>query len=294
MDNTKKAIIYMLLSSTGFVFMQFFIKTSAKDLPLFEQVFIRDFFVACLMLFLIIKNNKLDTLRIRTKKTALFFRCLAGFVGSVFAFYSLREISLADANALQKTTPFFVMILSAIFLKESMTKKKIISILVAFVGVLLIIKPTFQSNVKYMYIAVLAAFISAIAYTLISFMKNDIEPEVIIFYFTITSSLLSIPFMMNNFVVPNFKIYISILLIGISQTIGQLFMTLAYKNAPAGEISIYTYSSIIISLFLGYFILDEQIDLYSMLGMIAITFSGLYLFLNKKSLDRIFSLLNIR
>lgn len=272
----------MLLSATGFVFMQFFIKTSAGRLPLFEQVFIRDFFVACIMLFLIIKNKKTSSLRIKKHKLALLCRCIAGFLSSVFTLFALRHISLADANALQKTTPFFVMILSAVFLKERLTKVKLIAITIAFTGVMFIIKPTFQSDIFYMNVAVLGAFSASIAYTLISFLSEDIEPEVIIFYFAFFSSMVSIPLMMKDFVSPDFGIYVSILLIGITQSIGQLFMTLAYKYAPAGEISIYTYSNIIISLFLGYFLLGEKIDILSLIGMAFITFSGVYVFFGRK------------
>lgn len=281
MESKKKAILYMLLSAGGFVFMQFFIKISASELPLFEQVFIRDFFVTWIVFFIIIKNKKLYTLKINKNRLALLFRCLAGFSGSVFTFYALRNISLADSNALQKTTPFFVMILSAIFLKEKLNRVKIISIVIAFLGVILIIKPTFQSDITYMYVALLGALIAAIAYTLISHMKDNIEPEVIIFYFTLFSSLSSIPLMIKDFVMPDTKMYMYILLIGISQSVGQIFMTLAYKYAPAGEISIYTYSNMIISLFLGYFILGESIDLLSFIGIILITLSGIYVFVGQ-------------
>ena len=267
MKDKKIAIIYMLLSATGFVFMQFFVKISAEKLPLYEQVFIRDFFVMWLMLFLIIKNKKVSSLVVKKYKFALLCRCVAGFVSSVMAFYAVRNISLADSTALQKTTPFFVIILSAIFLKEKLTNVKIISIIIAFLGVIFIIKPTFQSNLSYMYISLLGAFIAAIAYTLISFLRDDIEPEVIIFYFALLSSVVTFVLMINDFVVPDKQVYVSMLLIGISQSVGQIFMTLAYKYAPAGEISIYTYSNIIISLFLGYFVLGESIDLLSFLGI---------------------------
>jgi len=55
-------------------------------------------------------------------------------------------MNLSDAMAIFLTTPIVTTVLAAIFLKEGLQKQIILSILVSFVGILLIVKPPFILN----------------------------------------------------------------------------------------------------------------------------------------------------
>ena len=57
-----------------------------------------------------------------------------------------------------------------------------------------------------------------------------------------------------------------LLLIGVFGSLGQAFITYAYRFAPASEISIYNYSGIIFSMILGFFILGEPVKFTSVIG----------------------------
>ena len=76
-------------------------------------------------------------------------------------------------------------------------------------------------------------------------------------------------------------------LIGTFASLGQIFLTFAYKNAPAGEVSIYNFSGIICSSILGYLVLGEVLDLMSWLGMIIIITAALVMFLYNKKINEI-------
>ncbi len=282
-QNKKLAAFYMILSSFSFSMMQLLVKSTASELPLFEQVFVRNSIVVLMMLYSLYKYKNLDKLKVvKDARLALLVRSFCGFMGIVLFFNAMRSINLADAAALQKCSPFFVMLFSFIILKEKLTKAKVIAITTAFVGVLLIVKPQFNSAVFPALLALCSAVFSGMAYTMISFMKNKVHSHVIIFYFGLFSCIICLPLVLFNEIVVTPKLALTMLAIGILGGLGQTFLTSAYKLAVAGEVSIYNYSNIIFSASVGYFIFGEVLDWYSILGIVLIISSGIGVYVFNK------------
>lgn len=282
-QNKKLAAFYMILSSFSFSMMQLLVKSTASDLPLFEQVFVRNSIVVLMMLYSLYKYKNLDKLRVaKDARLALLVRSFCGFMGIVLFFNAMRSINLADAAALQKCSPFFVMLFSFIILKEKLTKAKVVAITTAFAGVLLIVKPQFNSAVFPALLALCSAVFSGMAYTMISFMKNKVHSHVIIFYFGLFSCIICFPLVLFNEIVVTPKLALTMLAIGILGGLGQTFLTSAYKLSVAGEVSIYNYSNIIFSASVGYFIFGEVLDWFSILGIVLIISSGIGVYVFNK------------
>ena len=76
-----------------------------------------------------------------------------------------------------------------------------------------------------------------------------------------------------------------LLLIGVFGSLGQAFITYAYRFAPASEISIYNYSGIIFSMILGFFILGEPVKFTSVIGgaLVAATSVMVYVYNNRSN-----------
>lgn len=275
--------MYMVLSALSFSLMQLLVKSTANILPLFEQVFVRNFVVIMMMLYSLYKYKNLDKLYVaKGVRGALLLRSFCGFMGIVLFFNAMRNINLADAAALQKCSPFFVMLFSALILKEKLTKPKLIAISTAFIGVLLIVKPQFNSAVFPSLLALCSAVFSGMAYTMISFMKNKVHSHVIIFYFSLFSCILCIPLMIPTLIMPTPYLMLVMLAIGVLGGLGQTFLTSAYKLAVAGEVSVYNYSNIIFSALAGFFIFGEMLDIYSIFGIVLIISSGVGVYMFNK------------
>lgn len=282
-QNRKRAAIYMVLSALSFSLMQLLVKSTADILPLFEQVFVRNFIVILMMLYSLYRYRNLDKLYVKKEvRGALLLRSFCGFMGIVLFFNAMRNINLADAAALQKCSPFFVMLFSALILKEKLTMPKVLAISTAFVGVLMIVKPKFDSAVIPAVLALCSAMFSGMAYTMIAFMKNKVHSHVIIFYFSLLSCLLCIPFMISDWIRPTPYLMTVMLAIGILGGLGQTFLTSAYKLAVAGEVSVYNYSNIVFSAIAGFFLFGEVLDMFSVFGIMLIISSGVGVYLFNK------------
>lgn len=279
MNSLKKAKnlgpIYMIASSFFFALMAVFIRYT-KDLPTFEQVVFRNFVISILMFLLIVKEKRIHEMKVREGKKEIFYRSLFGFIGMVSNFYAVKYLNIADASAIGKLSPFFVMIFAALLLGEKLEKHSIVAIILSILGMLLVVKPKFDGSMVPSLVAVAGAVSAGLAMAMLSAVGKKVRGEVIILYFGIFSTLACIPFLVGNFVIPNGTEILNLLMIGVSAGFGQFFLTLAYKSGKASEIAIYNFSQIIFSIFIGYFLFNERTDLISLTGMAIIILSAYY------------------
>ena len=286
MKNKSKAILFIIISALCFALMSAFVKF-AGDIPAFEKSFFRNL-VSCGVAFYLIKKNNAPCFGKKENRKMLLLRSTLGTLGIWANFYAIDKLVLSNATILNQLSPFFVIIFSYLFLKEKIKPIHIISILVAFVGVLFIVKPSFTMNATL--IASLIGLSSAIfaggAYTCVRHLSSRETSYTIVFFFSFFSIIATIPFMMFDFVVPSFKQVLILLLAGGFASIAQFALTLAYKYAPAKEISIYTYTQVIFTAILGIIIWNTIPDNYSILGYFIIIAASLNIFLYNQRKER--------
>lgn len=137
----------------------------------------------------------------------LFIRCACGTTGILCNFYAIDHLLLANANILNKLSPFFAIIFSYFILKEKIKPIQFFCLILAFFGCLCIVKPGFQ-NVELFpaLMGVLGGLGAGIAYTMVRKMgMYDMKGPVIVFYFSTFSTLIVIPWIATHFVMPTPK-----------------------------------------------------------------------------------------
>ena len=107
----------------------------------------------------------------------------------------------------------------------------------------------------------------------------------IVFYFSLLSTLLTLPFFLVSPVQLTGHQLLMLLLCGCSACVGQFGITQAYLLAPAKEISVYDYSQILFAAGLGYLFFRQIPDGWSMVGYILICGAGVGMFLYNKRRD---------
>ena len=100
---------------------------------------------------------------------------------------------LSDADTLMKLNPFWTILLSLIFLNEKVRKYQIIAMIVAILGMLFIVKPEFSSTMITL-AGLFSGILSASAYTCVRALSTREAPYTIVFYFSLFSVVVLIPF----------------------------------------------------------------------------------------------------
>lgn len=285
LSNRTKGVLFIIISAFGFAMMSAFVKLSG-DLPSFQKTFFRNI-TSCIIAFVLILINKESFFGKLENQKILILRSLFGTLGIVFNFYAIDKLVLSDANMLNKLSPFFVIIFSALFLKEKINLKQGLAIIVAFIGALFIIKPQFNFDMIPSLIGVCGAICAAAAYTCLRVLGGKEKYYTIVFYFSFFSTIVILPFMLIVYKEMSTLQFIYLILAGIFASIGQFGITIAYKYAKAKEISIFDYSNILFSAIISIVLFGVIPDYLSVLGYIIIFAVSLYMFLYNKKLDKI-------
>lgn len=282
--NTKtKGILYVITAAFGFSMMSVFVHLSG-DLPPFQKAFFRNL-AAFIVVTVIMVKNKISPMPKKGSIPSLFCRSLFGTIGLVCNFYAIDRLVLADANMLNKLSPFFAIIFSVFLLNEKPKIVQIVGVLTAFVGSMFIIKPSASGYASFpALIGAIGGLGAGAAYTFVRRLgKNGENSFLIIFYFSAFSCLVCLPFMILNPAAMSMKSFVCLVCAGISACIGQFGITKAYICAPAREISVYDYTQVIFAAIFGYFIFKQIPDALSVLGYVLICGAGIAMFFyNKK------------
>lgn len=276
MSNKTKAVFCMLISALGFTFMSVTVKY-VTGIPLFEKVFFRNL-ISLGVAFFMLKKSSAPMFGRRENQLALLARSIFGLAGVVLNFYAIANLTLADSSMLGKLSPIFVTIMACIFLKEKIDSKQILSIIITFLGALLVIKPEFSLEMLPSLAGILSAAASGVAYTLLRYLKDRESPDTIIFYFSLISVVFTAPFALAEYVQPTFIQLGLLLATGVFASVGQFGITYAYKFAKATEVSIYNYSAIVFGIILGFIFFGEIPDTLSLLGGAIIIAVAFYIF----------------
>ena len=283
-NNILKGIFCIIIAGFGFALMSLFVKLSG-DLPSMQKGFFRNIIAVFLSSIPLIKHWKVINIpRNNTGWLVLISRSVFGTIGLVLNFYAISHISLADSSIIQKLSPFIIIILSYIFFKEEMTRFQVFAIIIAFIGITLIIKPSGNNIISMGALAaLLGALCAGIAYTCVRYLgTHNISGEFIIFFFSSLSSLMLLPYLILDYRTMTYYQLSMLILAGISATIGQYGVTFAYKFAAAKNISVFDYSQVLFSGIFGYMFFGEFPDFQSLIGYIIVISVGIVLVLRSK------------
>ncbi|ASF41453.1 MAG: DMT family transporter [Halobacillus sp.] len=277
MSDRNKGILLLLISAFGFSMMAALVKLSG-DVPTVQKTLFRNL-VSAVIAFGFVMYNKERLFGKKENQKLLLSRSALGTIGMVLFFYAIDNLVLSDADMLNKLSPFLLIIFSAIFLKERARLYQIVSIIIAFIGTLFIIKPAFSVEFIPYLAGVFSAVFAAGAYTLLRVLGDKEKFYTIVFYFSFFTTVSLLPFTIAFYEPMSLKQWIYLLSAGGFATLGQFGLTIAYKFAPAREISIFFYSTVVYSALISIFLFGQVPDWLSILGYVTIFGASFYMFL---------------
>lgn len=285
-SNKYKGIFYIILAAFGFAFMNLFVKL-AGDLPAIEKSFFRNL-VAIFFAFIVMKKKNISFSIPKESRKYIFFRSLFGTIGIFANFYAIGKLYIADASMLNKLSPFFAIIFSYFLLHEKIKPYQLLCVLTAFIGALFILRPGLDSVATFpAFIGLIGGMGAGLAYTNVRLAtKHGAPGPLIVFCFSVFSCVCAIPFIIFDHQPLVWWQLASLLLAGLSATLGQFSITAAYTYAPASELSVYDYTQIVFAALLGIIFLGEVPDVISILGYLIICGAGIVMFLIRRKKER--------
>ncbi len=280
-----KAIGFIVASALFFALMNMFVSLSG-DVPTIQKTFFRNFFALIIACGAMIRN-RCTIIPPKGARLDLFMRSAFGFAGMLGNFYALSRLTVSDASMLNKMSPFFAIIFSAILLGERADKVQWSIVAAAFLGAMLVIKPSFRNAEL---AASCAGFLGGVcagaAYTFVrKITRKGVKGYYVVFFFSAFSTLAALPFVVFGYSPMSAAQWLYLIGAGVCAAGGQFAITAAYSFAPAREVSIYDYSQIIFAALLGFFVMGQIPDWWSVAGYAVIIAAAFAMFRynNRKS-----------
>lgn len=205
-----------------------------------------------------------------------FWRSLSGTIALIINFYVVVHLPIATASTLQNTSALFLGLLSFLILKQKPSLSHWLALLLGFIGVVLLLKPSLvDGQLPTMGLGLLSGAISGYAYLQVRELSLLGEPAWrIVFYFALLASVISgILAAWVGFSPITLESLPWILAIGISALLGQLLMTYAYQIGRKFMVATLSYLVVAFALLFGVLVFDETLDTQVLLA-IAIIVSG--------------------
>lgn len=264
-NQKTQGILYIVGAAFFFALMNLLVRL-AGEVPTFQKCFFRNIVAAFAAIIMLRKNNVKFQIGKGNLKYLL-IRSGAGLMGIICNFYAVDHLAISDASLLNKLSPFFAIIFSTIILKEMAGAREWGILALAFVGALFVIKPSMGMEFIPGLIGMLGGACAGLAYTYVRKLgQRGVNGMVIVAFFSAFSSILLLPNLLLNYTPMSPYQWGVLLLAGVAATGGQVCITTAYTKAPAKEISVFDYSQIIFAAVLGFVVLDQIPDMYSIIG----------------------------
>ena len=261
--NRTKGILFILSAAFFFSLMTVFVRLSG-DVPTMQKAFFRNIVAAFLAAFILMRSGEKFYIP-RTSLMDMFLRCSIGTMGILCNFWAVDHMRIADANILNKLSPFFAILMSIFILKERPNRAEWLSVLLT--GAAFVAKPGAGIASFPALVAILGGFTAGTAYTYVRKLGlSGVKGPVIVFSFSVFSTLILLPNILLNYHPMSVRQFIFLVLAGCSAAFAQLSVTAAYQNAPARDISVFDYSQVVYAAMFGFLLWGEIPDAWSFLG----------------------------
>ena len=273
MSKNFKAIMLALIASFCAVLMSVFLKLAQEDSNVFTIGFLRFFFGLLLITPIVIQSNFKIYNTINFKLHIL--RCIINVPMMIFGFAALTYIPLEQIKAIGFLSPILVVILSVIFLGERIYLIRTFSLILGFIGTLIILRPGFIEINIGVYMVLASALLWSCVIIITKFMsKNDSAMTILTFQYTFVT-LFTFPLAIIYWNNPSFISLIYTLLAAIVGTVLHLCINNAYKLSDLSIIQPVWFTQLVFASFLGFIIFGSLPDFFTWIGAILVFISVL-------------------
>jgi drug/metabolite transporter (DMT)-like permease len=232
-------------------------------------------FTGVAMLFLKPRDERWSDIFRMNHPVLLMLRSICGLCAGVLGVVSLITIPFAESYAIIFMSPFLVMLLSVVVLRERLSWMSLVAIGLGFAGVVLAVRPGFRELELGHFTAAGAAFFVALSTILLRRIAGTEKRISLLMLPQLVTAVVCGAVMTTHYVPPSASDLGLMLVSGIFVAIAQLGLILAARLVPASAIGQAQFSQLIWAIALGALLFAEPPDLWSIAGVAVIIIAGL-------------------
>lgn len=280
---TLTAILLAVLSAAFWAASDTFAKVMGEGLPVIEVTWMR-FAVHVVFVFLYYRRALAGVLRTMSLPLQIIRGFCSALSGLSFI-YGLTFVPIAETTAIAFISPFLIMGMAALFLKDRVGNRRWIAALVGLLGVLLIVQPGTDAFQWAAFFPALAALFASIMIIITRVLSDD-GPMRTMFFTGIVGFVILSVMTLFVWVTPTTHDLLLGLGMGISAAFANLTQITAYGRAKPAILAPFTYIQIVWATLFGMAIFGAWPTAITLLGSAIIAGSGIYSALRERAESR--------
>jgi len=264
--NPSTGIVLVILAFLAFSIMSGFVKASSHAGLSTQEIMAFQNLIALLVLLpWILKNGR--RVIVPKNKALVIGRALLGLVSMYLFFLAVRLVPLVNAVLLQNTVPLFIPVLTFLFFRKKITLKIFATMIIGFIGVVIVLNPGRGFLRPGDLIALSAGFISAVVTIILGRLedKEELVPTVMFYYLVITILVTGI-WAMPAWKTPHGILWLHLVSAGIMYAAFQVLLILSLKYASPTTISPFIYLSVVFSGLIDWIAWKQTPDFMTIIG----------------------------
>jgi drug/metabolite transporter (DMT)-like permease len=288
-----RAILFKVGSVVLFVCMSALIKFSSDEVPPGQAVFFRSFFAIPVILGWLFLRHEMRTGLRTTVPMGHVWRGLVGATSMGLGFAGLAYLPLSEVQAIQYTAPLLVVIFAAMFLGEEVRAFRLTAVALGLTGVLIVLSPRLTAmqdgtladgEALGAILVLMSAVFSALAQVFVRRLVYTEQTSAIVFWFSVTASVLALTTVPFGWVLPSWQVLAMLVSAGILGGFGQILLTTSYRLADVSVVAPFEYSSMLLTVAIGYWVFDEVPTLVMLSGVALVISAGVLIIWRERAL----------
>ena len=258
----------MVVTGLLFVGVTALVKYLGTDIPAPQAAFIR---YALGLVFLLPMIRPILRADLSAKQWGLFAaRGLAHSIGVALWFFAMARIPIADVTAMNYLAPIYVTIGAALFLGERLALRRVLAVVVALVGALIILRPGFREIGSGHFAMLAAAVVFGASYLLAKLLTDQTNAVIVVGMLSFWVTLGLAPMAAHVWVTPDLHTILVLFVVACLATAGHYTMTLAFRSAPLTVTQPVTFLQLVWAVSVGTLFFGEAVDIWVVIGGLVI------------------------
>lgn len=261
-------VFWMVVTGLLFVGVTALVKYLGTDIPAPQAAFIR---YALGLVFLLPMIRPILRADLSAKQWGLFAaRGLAHSIGVALWFFAMARIPIADVTAMNYLAPIYVTIGAALFLGERLALRRVLAVVVALIGALIILRPGFREIGSGHFAMLAAAVVFGASYLLAKLLTDQTNAVIVVGMLSFWVTLGLAPMAAHVWVTPDLHTILVLFVVACLATAGHYTMTLAFRSAPLTVTQPVTFLQLVWAVSVGTLFFGEAVDIWVVIGGLVI------------------------
>jgi len=261
-------VFWMVVSGLLFVGVTALVKYLGTDIPAPQAAFIR---YALGLVFLLPMIRPILRADLSAKQWGLFAaRGLAHSIGVALWFFAMARIPIADVTAMNYLAPIYVTIGAALFLGERLALRRVLAVVVALIGALIILRPGFREIGSGHFAMLAVAVVFAASYLLAKLLTDQTNAVIVVGMLSFWVTLGLAPMAAHVWVTPDLHTVLVLFVVACLATAAHYTMTLAFRSAPLTVTQPVTFLQLVWAVSVGTLFFGEAVDIWVVIGGLVI------------------------